>query len=168
MFNKLTAFTKKVADLADKPTLNATDLKAQFDAAPNEVRTYLNNLIDDLASIGIGGTWSAGKQVATTDQEVEISATLVNAWVNSYANQFARYYKDNFGMVHIYGRIKSGTMTDGTTVFTLPAGYRPKETIYVQGRGTNYQIATDGTVKIYACSANLDVGLDNIHFRAYN
>jgi hypothetical protein len=49
---KLTAFTKKVADLADKPnaTMTAAEVKAQFDAAPDEVRQYLNQLIDALQS----------------------------------------------------------------------------------------------------------------------
>lgn len=48
MFEKLVSFTKDVSDLADKPALNASELKAQFDAAPNEVREYLNKLIDAL------------------------------------------------------------------------------------------------------------------------
>lgn len=53
-FQKLTAFTKKVADLADQPTLTPTELKAQFDAAPDELRVYFNNLIDALNSAGLG------------------------------------------------------------------------------------------------------------------
>jgi hypothetical protein len=47
-FEKLIAFTKKVADLSDKPSLNPSELKAQFDAAPDEARQYLNKLIDAL------------------------------------------------------------------------------------------------------------------------
>jgi C1q domain len=47
-FEKLTSFTKKVADLADRPTLSPYELKNQFDAAPDEVRVYLNKLIDAL------------------------------------------------------------------------------------------------------------------------
>jgi hypothetical protein len=46
MFEKLNSFTKKVADLPDQPTLDAAALKAQFDAAADEVRQYLNKLID--------------------------------------------------------------------------------------------------------------------------
>lgn len=50
---KLSAFTKKVADLADKPnaTMSAAEVKAHFDAAPDEVRVYLNKLIDVLQSV---------------------------------------------------------------------------------------------------------------------
>lgn len=49
---KLVAFTKKVQDLADKPnaTMTAAEVKAQFDAAPDEVRVYLNKLITVLES----------------------------------------------------------------------------------------------------------------------
>lgn len=54
MFEKLTGFTKKVSDLADRPTLNSVELKAQFDAAPDEVRVYLNKLIDSLQKTTIG------------------------------------------------------------------------------------------------------------------
>lgn len=49
-FQKLLNFTTKVADLADQPALTTADLKAQFDAAPDEVRVYLNTLIDALGS----------------------------------------------------------------------------------------------------------------------
>ncbi|WP_416731372.1 hypothetical protein [Fictibacillus sp. JL2B1089] len=48
MFEKLVSFTKKVADLVDEPTLDPILLKKQFDAAPDEVRVYLNKLIDAL------------------------------------------------------------------------------------------------------------------------
>lgn len=50
MFQKLEAFTKKVSDLADKPYMNPDELKAYFDAAPEEVRNALNSLIDALQS----------------------------------------------------------------------------------------------------------------------
>lgn len=54
MFQKLVSFTKKVADLADRPSINASELKSQFDAAPDEVRQYLNDLIDALKSTKSG------------------------------------------------------------------------------------------------------------------
>lgn len=63
-FNKLLSFTKKVQDLPDQPALTPADLKAQFDAAPEEVRTYLNNLIDALTSTTSGD--SGAKNVGAT------------------------------------------------------------------------------------------------------
>lgn len=63
-FTKLVSFTKKVADLPDQPSLNPSDLKAQFDAAPDEVRTYFNNLIDALKQTTSGD--SGAKNVGAT------------------------------------------------------------------------------------------------------
>lgn len=63
-FQKLTAFTKKVQDLADKPAIDTAELKATFDAAPEEVRTYLNNLIDALKKTTSGD--SGAKNIGAT------------------------------------------------------------------------------------------------------
>lgn len=53
---KLTSFTTKVADLDTQPILDPASLKARFDAAPDEVRRYLNQLIDDLLSATAGNS----------------------------------------------------------------------------------------------------------------
>jgi hypothetical protein len=64
LFEKLVSFTKKVADLADSPSLNPTELKAQFDAAPDEVRQYLNKLVDALVKTTAGD--SGAKNIGAT------------------------------------------------------------------------------------------------------
>lgn len=48
-----------------------------------------------------------------------------NSWVNFDTASFkdARFWKDPMGIVHLEGLVKNGTI--GTTIFTLPAGYRP-------------------------------------------
>jgi hypothetical protein len=61
---KLNAFTKDVSDLSDRPALNPTELKAQFDAAPDEVRQYLNKLIDALKKTTAGD--SGAKNIGAT------------------------------------------------------------------------------------------------------
>jgi hypothetical protein len=53
-FNKLTAFTQKVADAADQITGNPVLAKSIFDNAPEELRTYFNNLVDALKSTASG------------------------------------------------------------------------------------------------------------------
>ena len=54
--------------------------------------------------------------------------TLLNSWVNYWSGfADAGYSKDPFGGVHLRGRIKSGTATPGTTLFTLPVGFRPRK-----------------------------------------
>lgn len=61
-FEKLDAFTKRVADLPDKPNsqYTASELKEYFDSSPEELRAAFNKLIDALhsqsASKGIGVT----------------------------------------------------------------------------------------------------------------
>ena len=46
MLPTLNGFAKKVSDLPDKPSaiMSAADLKAQFDAAPEELRVFVNQL----------------------------------------------------------------------------------------------------------------------------
>lgn len=57
----------------------------------------------------------------------EAAPALQNGWVDyDPATRAASFYKDRNGRVHIAGIIKSGTVTSGTTIFTLPAGSRPK------------------------------------------
>lgn len=90
-----------------------------------------------------------------TGLEAWNTATLQNGWTNNgggYAPLQYRLLPD--GTVHLEGTIKPGTTTDGTTVTTLPVGYRP---LYVIRRvpiqekiATNMMadIQTDGQVKV--------------------
>lgn len=49
---------------------------------------------------------------------------FANSWVNSGGSeQDAAFFKDACGFVHLRGVVKNGTV--GTTIFTLPSGYRP-------------------------------------------
>lgn len=60
-------------------------------------------------------------------QESWNTPSLSNSWVNyGGAFQDVRYRKDSSGVVHVQGLVKSGT---AATVFTLPAGYRPDESL---------------------------------------
>jgi hypothetical protein len=63
-------------------------------------------------------------------QEDWITPTLLNGWVNFDTNSYAvcQYFKDNIGIVHARGFIKSGTI--GSTIFNFPAGYRPDKNHY--------------------------------------
>ena len=59
-------------------------------------------------------------------QSAFVAPTLLNSWVN-YGGTAATvaYYKDPNQIVHIEGVVKSGTTTAGTSIFVLPAGFRP-------------------------------------------
>jgi len=53
-----------------------------------------------------------------------------NSWVWFGAgNSVPAFRKDGFGFVHLKGSVKNGT--NGSVIFTLPAGYRPLEQIAV-------------------------------------
>lgn len=61
---------------------------------------------------GASGSWS--------------TPALQNGWVQ-YGGGYSssQYTKNTDGIVSLRGIIKSGTVTSGTTIFTLPSGYRP-------------------------------------------
>lgn len=59
-----------------------------------------------------------------TAPEVWQSPPLLNSWTNlSNTDSQLGYYKDPAGIVHLRGHAAGGSI--GTTVFVLPANYRP-------------------------------------------
>ncbi len=122
---------------------------------------------------GIEGTpraWSAGTEVArfftahdhnaiidakaNKAQEAWLTPTLLNGWEN-LATIYAQvgYYKDEFGVVHIKGFVRSGT---DNVFFILPSGYRPSETIYFPA------VADDTTVSFVQINPNGQVSKPNL------
>lgn len=53
-----------------------------------------------------------------------LTPTLLNGWVNLSGYETMKYWKDDFGVVHIQGLLTLGT---GTYMFKLPVGYRPAQ-----------------------------------------
>ena len=49
--HKITAFTHRIADLPDQPNLPADELKARFDACPEELRESVNGICDDAQTL---------------------------------------------------------------------------------------------------------------------
>jgi hypothetical protein len=98
-----------------------------------------------------------------------IAPTLVNGWVNFGApQQLAGYTKDQNNRIWLRGLIKSGTFSDTTTLFTLPAGYTPSghESFAVNSSGAFglIIILTTGEVKISGATANSALSLAGISF----
>ena len=85
------------------------------------------------ATVLSGWTLVSGKPVT-------FAPTLLNKWVN-YNDGFATsgYWKDSDNQVHLRGLIKSGTVADGTVIFTLPQGFRPLQKqifiVFISGGG---------------------------------
>lgn len=86
-FEKLLAFTKDVSDFADRVTGNPAEIKAQFDAAPDEVRQYLNKLIDALKSTATGdsGAKNTGATAITGLTGTDVQSLLEG--LKSYTDQ---------------------------------------------------------------------------------
>jgi Siphovirus protein of unknown function (DUF859) len=106
-----------------------------------------------------------------------ILASLANGWVNysgTSGYQRAGYWKDKNGVVHLAGLIKGGTVTNGTTLFTLPVGYRPANQHINICYGAGSGVGSPVRVDVHSSGAvvgqtNLDAGwtsLAGISFKA--
>lgn len=71
------------------------------------------------------------------------SLELQNDWID-YEGEHppARYLLDPVGFVHLEASLKDGTITDGTTIASLPIGYRPKYKVPFVGYGSTGVIFT--------------------------
>ena len=99
--------------------------------------------------------------------------TLLSGWVN-YGDHWAAagYYKGSDNRVHLQGLIKSGTVADGTVIFTLPQGFRPKQTqmfiIFISGGGYGrVDVNESGSVVANTVNATY-TSLSGISFLAEN
>lgn len=103
--------------------------------------------------------------------------TLLNAWAQVAGWSTVGFRKDGQGFVHLRGRLTGGIA--GTTIFTLPAGYRPGSgTMYFMCTATSsgdgiaandyISVGTDGTVKDQADGGTNRIALDGITFLAEN
>lgn len=102
-----------------------------------------------------------------------ITPTLLNGWNIAYTG--TGYYKESNGIVRLRGRITSGIMTGGTSIFILPLGFRPNLhskfilSVY-SGTGTvqmgTINVNTNGSVTAEFLPGNTWVHLDGISFLA--
>jgi hypothetical protein len=100
-----------------------------------------------------------------------INLGLMNGWTTLGGFSTPQYIKGSDNVVMVKGLISSGTVNDGTVVGCLPAGYRPKDRILIQGGITNAKAVrwdirqTDGCIEIYYGDAGW-ASLDAISFVA--
>lgn len=92
--------------------------------------------------------------IPTIVYETWTAATLQNGWTNFGGGYAPLQFKMlPHGFVHLEGTIKPGVTVDGTTVTTLPAGYRPpfltrRVPITEKGIAMMADIQADGQVKV--------------------
>ena len=100
------------------------------------------------------------------------SLSLVNswAWINLGNHATPSYTKSADGVVTLKGIIKKATNDDGTTIATLPVGYRPKEQLLIScvafGAYCRLDIMPDGRIIDNTSANNGWLSLDNINFMA--
>jgi len=159
MFEKLVSFTKKVADLADKPSLNPSELKAQFDAAPDEVRVYLNKLVDALVktTAGDSGAKNIGVTTITGVTGADIQTVLENLVILSGSNANGNYVKFPDGtlictMLKVFDGQNASFFSNGAsgtaTPFTFVGNYNVNVTAY----NTDGAESANGTSETYGAA----------------
>lgn len=113
--------------------------------------------------IGGNNTNAGGATVANTKWT---APTFQNSWVN-YSGSTTGYRKDENNIVHLRGTVRDGTVSQAA--FTLPAGYRPSQTLVFACSNINgqtdlvCQVLSDGRVFISAAGSN-GISLDSISF----
>jgi hypothetical protein len=99
-------------------------------------------------------------------QEDRIYPTFLNGWT-AVSGTEPSYYKDEFGVVNLEGRITGGTT--GVAMFSLPSGYRPaKNRFFASNSSTAFArvyVLTTGNV-ICDVGGTTSISLDGISFRA--
>jgi hypothetical protein len=159
MLEKLVSFTKDVSDLANRPALDPAVLKAQFDAAPEELRVYLNKLIDALKLTTAGD--SGAKNIGTTNitgltgNDVQSQLESVLDWVRSFGlGGNSKELIGNFNAVSVVGHYKFAA---GTLNAPNNFGY-----FFLEHRewqlGDSWQLACElGTGNLYSRTQNNSV-----------
>ncbi len=121
----------------------------------------------------INGTWQAA---AVDNSTVLVDPwhllTAEASWVNYGNNAPPLAYKKQDRDVLLQGKLKSGTFTDGTTVFNLPTGYRPQreQTLpFVGYTGAAlflayFLIDSAGNAKIYSAIGSDWIVLNGLRF----
>ncbi|EMG32401.1 capsid and scaffold protein [Streptococcus phage Javan350] len=136
-----------------------------FDGGVTSVRTKTN------------GNWNPWKYLATKDDVQKYTQgttwqnlTLQNGW--QHHPDFARvqYSKSFDGIVYLRGTAFKGRTTPETVIGTLPAGFRPSESIYVTGINNSFTGAVLAVLKEggIVVKANVDatwLNFDNISFK---
>jgi hypothetical protein len=99
-----------------------------------------------------------------------ITPTLLNSWVAYGSAWSTPAYRKIGNVVYIKGLIKGGTITTGTTLFTLPVGYRPLQDMHIRtvsaGLFAYIQIYANGDVKTAGTTSATYLSIDAISFPA--
>jgi hypothetical protein len=95
---------------------------------------------------------------------------FVFGWRNFFpTGEFAAFYKDREGVVHLQGRITRET-GNNLAIFDLPAGYSPADQqifmVAADTTGTRVFVTPDGTVSAVGMANNSSIYLSGVTWRA--
>ncbi len=96
---------------------------------------------------------------------------LQSGWVFFGPNYTSpQYTKSSDGVVTVKGFLKSGTATNGTVIFNLPAGYRPAKRLLMNGVSNDSHVRidvnTNGNITVEGGASSSWLSLDDIVFVA--
>ena len=152
--HKITAFTHKIADLPDQPNLPADELKARFDACPEQLRVSLNAVCDEADRLDtrvdgiIAGAFgdSIDKSMLSNELQSELNAkatqtALAEETAAREAEAAARESADSALSTRVSSlesavpqkcQVYIGTYTgNGAASQTINLGFRPKAVLSV-------------------------------------
>jgi hypothetical protein len=138
--------------------------------------TYSKQFLYPLSSPSAGRTFERWAATGTTWATFWAGQAVVlpgsNSWV-SFGSGFATAtaVRDAQGIVTVDGRIRSGTTTAGTTMVTLPAGYRPEaDHMFLVASSTTtpvrVRVTTAGAIQCDSAGDATATSLSGITFRA--
>ena len=101
--------------------------------------------------------------------EVTVFGTNWSNYTATSAYNTAGFYKDPFNVVTLKGLVTHTAGGSGTTIFTLPEGYRPAKSLIFKGEANSGHSRTDvnadGSVVLQVGSATSYLSLEGISFR---
>lgn len=124
-------------------------------------------------------TWNAGEIITAAIMNTHVrdnieeldptdgwtALTLQNGWVNYGGGWATAAYRKAAGIVYVRGLIRDGSTPAGTTITTLPVGYRPADTLMafvnngpgsLIGRNDYYADGTIRTAHTASAHTNLE------------
>lgn len=119
------------------------------------------------------GAWGAWRRIDATTPSVS-ALPLSNSWVDYTTGWETANYELNAGRVYVGGLVKNGVVTSGTTIGTLPQGFRPGgNKTFTCVTGASPYVARVDVNPSGLITANLNVSngylsLDTINFRQVN
>lgn len=105
-------------------SIDVVDERGKNDICPWAGSKILPNFNDDSLEQLVNDVSNLKTQKANKQQESWKIASLNTGW-SSPSGQELKYFKDEFGFVHLFGKVRKEESVVGGVITTLPISYRP-------------------------------------------